>query len=87
MMAGKTNAQRQADYRARRSTAGGQGERHLSAWIDTGAALALERLARRAGTSQKAVLEALIAEADAEVCRGLDPDGDDWREYFGVVTR
>ena len=84
-MTAKTNAQRQAEYRARRRTARENGERLLSVWIDTGAALALARLARRAGTSQKAVLETLIIQADDEALRTPDLDAPDWKDYFAVT--
>jgi hypothetical protein len=45
----KTAAERQAVYRRARPTAGENGERHISTLVSTGAALALNRLARRYG--------------------------------------
>jgi hypothetical protein len=45
----QTTAERQAAYRARRATAGddGNGDRRLSTWVTTEADLALARLANR----------------------------------------
>jgi len=81
-----TAAQRQAAYRARRSGAGrdGNGERQLNMWVDTEAALGLARLARRAGVTQREMVERLVAQADKEVLAGLDPDTPGWEAYFGV---
>jgi hypothetical protein len=76
-------AQRQAAYRRRRPTAGENGERRLNTWVTTGAALALERLARRDGIAQRAMLERLILAADAAVLAGLTPDAPEWIAYFG----
>lgn len=80
----KTNAQRQALYRQRRPYSGtdGNGERRLALWVDTGTALALERLACHEGLTQRAVLERLVAEADREVEARLDIDSPAWGKYF-----
>lgn len=59
---GKSNAERQAEYRARRpyEGPGGNGERRLNTWVSTGALLALERMSRRYGITRKEMLEKLI---------------------------
>lgn len=54
----KTNAERQAAYRARRI-----GETRLNLWIADSAALALERLAEHGGTTKRATLERLLIDA------------------------
>jgi hypothetical protein len=81
-----TAAQRQAAYRARRSRAGrdGNGERQLNMWVNTEAALGLARLARRAGVTQREMVERLVMQADKQVLAGLDPDAPGWDVYFGV---
>ena len=63
----KTSAERQADYRARRATAGDNGERRINTWVSTGAALALARLAQHHGLSQRGMLERLLLEAEKRI--------------------
>lgn len=63
----KTAAERQADYRARRATAGDNGERRINTWVSTGAALALARLAQHHGLSQRDTLERLLLEAEKDI--------------------
>jgi hypothetical protein len=84
-MAAKTNAQRQAEYRKNRATAGedGNGERRLNTFVKTGASLALDRLARRYGVTKREVLEKLLIDADGEILKSLDLDSPEWGEYFG----
>jgi len=81
----KTNAERQREYRRRRSTAGpdGNGERKINTWVPTGSALALERLARRYGITRREMLMRLITDADNEIMNQLDIDSPQWGEYFG----
>ena len=79
----KTNAERQREYRRRRAMAGENGERRINTWVSTGAALALARLARHHGVTQRQMLEMLIEEADARIRKSLDPTGPEWDEYFG----
>ncbi len=81
----KTAAERQADYRERRATAGENGERRLNTWVSTGAALALDRLARRHGLSKRAMLERLVLDADEGIVSALDPDSAEWATYFEVT--
>ena len=86
-MAAKTAAQRQAAYRARRPTAGkeGNGDRRLDVWVSAEVYLALGRLARRDGCTKRRMLEQLISQEDGAVLRTLDPDTPDWDQYFGVA--
>lgn len=81
----KTAAQRQAAYRASRYKAGpnGNGERRLNTWVSTGTHLALERLAKRYGVTQREVLERLICAEDDGVLAGLKTDTPEWDAYFG----
>lgn len=83
----KTTAERQAAYRASRYRAGpnGNGERRLNTWVSTGTHLALERLARRSGLTQRDVIERLIRAEDDGVLAGLKPDTPEWYAYFGVT--
>lgn len=64
----QTTVQRQAAWRARRATAGqdGNGERRLDLWVSTGADLALERLARRYTITKRQMPEQLIVQATGE---------------------
>jgi hypothetical protein len=81
----KTPAQRQAEFRAKRPSAGadGNGQRQINTWLDTGAALALERLSRRYAVTQRQLLERLIREEDARVLQTIELDSKEWGEYFG----
>ena len=82
----KTTAQRQAQYRERRQTAGpeGNGERQLSTWISTGAFLGLARLARRYGVTKRELIEGLIRIEDDRMIAPLEPDTPEWDEYFAA---
>ncbi len=82
----KTGAQRQADYRSSRATAGDNGERRINTWVSTGAALALARLAQHHGVSRRAMLERLLLSADEDITKALDPDSDEWGAYFKVTA-
>ena len=81
----QTTAQRQAAYRARRERAGkdGNGDRRLDMWVSTEANLALTRLARRYSVTKRQMLERLISRADDAIVRRLDPDSEQWGQYFG----
>jgi hypothetical protein len=81
----KSSAERQREYRARRPFAGpdGNGERRINTWVSTGAALALERLARHHGLTKRQMLEQLIEAADERIRKRLKSDAE-WDEYFGV---
>jgi hypothetical protein len=76
-------AERQRAYRARRSAAGpdGNGERRISAWVSTSAALDLRRLARHRGCTIRAMLERLIADEVEKLIATLsDPEFDAFLE-------
>jgi hypothetical protein len=80
----KTAAQRQAQYRANRATAGqdGNGERQLTMWIGTSAYLGLARLARRYGVTKRELVEGLLKLEDDRVIATLELDTPEWDEYF-----
>ena len=80
----KTAAQRQAAYRAKRPFAGaeGNGERQLNTWVDTGAFLALARLAHRYGVTKRQMIEQMLITADARILATLEPNTAEWDEYF-----
>ena len=82
----QTTAQRQAAYRARRETAGkdGNGERWLDMWVSTEADLALARLALRYAVTRRQMLERLVMRADDAIVRRLDPDSTQWDAYFNA---
>lgn len=82
----RTAAQRQAAYRAKRASAGreGNGQRRLSLWAESGTALALARLARHEGVTQRAVLERLVRAADEAVLASIELDSPAWDTYFGM---
>jgi hypothetical protein len=79
-----TAAQRQATYRARRHIAGpdGNGERRLNTWITTEASLALGRLAKRYGVTQRQILERFITAEDDRILATLEPGSPEWDAYF-----
>ena len=81
----RTAAERQAAYRNRRPSAGENGERRINTWVNTGAALALARLARHHGLTQRAMLEHLVAVADEAITAKLDPTSNAWDAYFTVT--
>ena len=72
-------------YRRARATAGENGERRINTWVATGAALALERLARHHEISQRRMLERLITAAHDRIVRRPDPDTPAWAADFDVT--
>jgi hypothetical protein len=78
----KTAAQRQQAYRNSRSMAGENGERRINTWVDSASALALARLSRRYGVTNRQMLERLIKDADEQIQARLDCDSAEWDEYF-----
>ena len=52
--------------------------------MSTGAHLALERLAKRYGVTQREVLERLIRAEDEDVVAGNNMDTPEWDAYFGT---
>lgn len=80
----KTAAQRQSAYRARRAHAGpdGNGERHLSVWIDTSTWLALARLVRRYAVTKRSMIERLVRAEEERILAAIEPDSPQWCAYF-----
>jgi hypothetical protein len=83
-MMAKFIAERQATYRANRATAGkdGNGDRRLNMWVDTGAALALNRLAHRYGVTKREIIETLLKKEDDRILAELAMDTPEWNIYF-----
>ncbi|RSZ55159.1 hypothetical protein EJB06_30840 [Massilia atriviolacea] len=83
----KSTAERQAEYRARRDTAAhGDGERRLNTWMSTAAHLALKRIAKRYGLTQRGMLEQLVLAEDEKIVAGLDIETPEWDRYFRIGT-
>lgn len=82
----KTPAERQAAYRAKRPLAGvdNNGERRINTWVNTGTALALERLARHNGVTKREMLERIVLAEEARVTSGMAEDV--WEAYMQGVT-
>ena len=68
----KTAAERQAAYRARRPMVGTSGERRLNTWVSTSAHMALERIAKRYGVTQREMLERFIKVEDDRILADLE---------------
>jgi Replication regulatory protein RepB. len=83
----KTAAERQADYRARRPFAGADnnGERRINTWVNTGTALALERLASHYGVTKREMLERIVLAEETRVTSGMAEDV--WEAYQQNVTQ
>lgn len=81
----QTTAERQAAYRARQAQGGtnGNGRRRLSLWVSTGCGLALIRLARRYGVTQRELIERMLLAEDERILATIPSDSADWDEYFG----
>ncbi len=82
----KSANERQAEYRARRPTAGDNGERRINLWISTGSALALNRLARRYCVTKQEMIEKLLRIEDERVTASIDLDSPEWDTYFGTTS-
>lgn len=84
----KSTAERQAAYRARQSSAGadGNGQRRVSMWLSTGAALALARLARRYGVTQRELVETMLRAEDDRVLATIPIDSAEWDKYFSQTA-
>ncbi len=79
-----TNNERQAAYRAKRPTAGDNGERRLATIVTSATHYALGRLAKQQGVTRRAILEMLIQVADNQILASLDDDEVD--EYLRVTA-
>jgi hypothetical protein len=80
----KTAAERQKAYRAQRQFAGedGNGERRISAYVSTRAALALDRLAKSYGVTKREMLERLVVSAEDKLLEGMKSESPEWEKYF-----
>ena len=85
---GMTNAERQAEYRRRNARAGLDADltdreplSRINTVVDVPTAAALTRLAAHRGLTKRAMLEALIADAEAAVVATMDDPG----TYFAVT--
>ena len=81
----KTAAERQKEYRAQRQFAGedGNGERRISAYVSTRAALALDRLAKSYGVTKRQMLERLVIDQEDRLLKNIKSDTPEWDKYFG----
>jgi hypothetical protein len=72
----KTAAERQKAYRAQRQFAGedGNGERRISAYVSTRAALALDRLAKSYGITKRKLIERLVIAEEDKLLQGINSD-------------
>ena len=51
-------------------------------WLSTGAALALIRLARRYGVTQRELVETMVLAEDNKVLSTIALDSQEWESYF-----
>lgn len=81
----KTPAERQRDLRARRQFRGtdGNGEREIKVWVNTRAALALDRLADSYGVTKRDLIERLIISEEDKLLKCIKTDSPEWEKYFG----
>jgi hypothetical protein len=81
----KTAAERQKEYRANRQFAGeeGNGERRITAYVSTRAALALQRLANSYGVTKRELLEKLLIAEEDKVLKGIKLDSPEGEKYLG----
>jgi predicted DsbA family dithiol-disulfide isomerase len=82
MSTAKTTAERQAAYRAREACGANDGQKRVSLWLSTACALALARLARRHGSTQREFLEKLVLAEDDKVLATMALDSPEWSAYF-----
>ena len=82
MSTAKTTAERQAAYRARQACGANDGQKRVSLWLSTGCALALARLARRHGSTQREFVEKLVLAEDDKVLATMALDSPEWSPYF-----
>jgi hypothetical protein len=81
----KTAAERQKAYRAKRQDAGENGERRVTAYVSTRAALALHRLATRYGVTKRELLEKLLIAEEDKVLKGINLDSEEGNNYLGGI--
>jgi hypothetical protein len=85
----KTAAERQAAYRARRPMVGTVGEKRLNTWVSRQTHMALARISKRYGVTQREMLERFIKAEDDRILGGIEPNTPEWDAYLGIkpVTR
>lgn len=79
----KTTAERQAAYRERQDSGGvdGNGQRRVSMWLSTEAALALRRLSSRYGVTQRELVENMLLAEDERILATMKIDTTEWDSY------
>jgi len=82
----KTAAERQAAYRARRPMVGASGETRLNIWVSTSAHMALERIAKRNGVTQREMIERFIKAEDDRILAGIGQGTAEWDVYLGIES-
>lgn len=87
MTKAKTTAERQAAYRARQACGANDGQKRVNLWLSTGCALALVRLARRHGITQREFVEKLVLAEDDKVLASMALDSPEWSAYFQVKPK
>lgn len=81
----KTPAERQKEYRVNRQFAGeeGNGERRITAYVSTRAALALQRLSNSYCITKRELLERLLVAEEEKVLKGMNLDSPEGKKYLG----
>lgn len=80
----KTTAERQAAYRERQDSGGvdGNGQRRVSMWLSTEAALALRLLSSRYGVKQRELVENMLLAEDERILATMKIATTEWDSYF-----
>ena len=80
----KTPAERQRELRARRQFRGtdGNGEREIKVWVNTSAALALDRLAASYGVTKRELIERLLLEEQEKVLQEIDANSSEGEKFL-----
>lgn len=78
----KDNAKRQAEYRKRRIKEGS--DQRLNVILDLAAKLALERMAKHYGVTNKSLLERVLLETQSRLVETMD--GEQQTRYYDVKT-
>jgi DNA-directed RNA polymerase specialized sigma subunit len=78
----KDNAKRQTEYRKRHMKEGS--DQRLNVILGLDAKLALERMAKHSGVTNKSLLERVLLEAQSRLLE--DMDGEQQTRYYGVKT-
>lgn len=80
----KTPAERQRDLRAKRQFRGvdGNGEREIKVWVNTRAALALDRLASSYGVTKRELIERLLMDEQEKVLKEIGTDSPEGEKFL-----